>query len=143
MIAARDARTSRRIGMLRVTHLLSVFGILALCAMTEPVWAQQPPAGEGKRFETLDERAKRGREGLQELRREEAEIRQQNLEADRALCAKSKDPALCEMLATRLRGIEESLMGIDVGLGAGIRDIKSTLSTIESTIRESAIRSRP
>jgi hypothetical protein len=59
-----------------------------------------------------------------------AERRKQNLEADRALCAKSKDPALCEMLATRLRGIEDKLLGVKVEL--------KSLSDIESAIREQA-----
>ena len=88
-----------------------------------PASAQpRPPPGDSA---TAEEWKKYARELMQEQR-------QRNLEVDRALCAKSKDPALCEMLATRLRGIEDKLQGI----GIDVELSGSQLLGIELAIRE-------
>ena len=109
---------------------LFVFTVLIIaCATTTPVVVR-----------AQSEKAKQGLEDMKKLEEEfdrrAAERRQSNLEADRALCAKSKDPALCEVLATRLRGIEQSLGRIDAGLSSG-------LGAIDTTIQDFAIKSRP
>jgi hypothetical protein len=121
-VAPRKAPWSRR---------LIVFTILIIAgATTTPVVRAQ--SEKAKKFlEDIDKQQ-------QELDRKGAERRQRNLEADRTLCVKSKDPALCEMLATRLRGIEQSLGRIDAGLSSGLSSIETAISDVQL-----AIRSRP
>jgi hypothetical protein len=84
--------------------------VALIVMMAGPLWAQERRERltlTPQEQQTLWERMQKEAEELElpdPLRKEQEDRRKR--EEDAAFCAKSKDPALCEMFARRLRGIE-------------------------------------
>jgi hypothetical protein len=85
---------------------LTVLAIV-LTILVSPSWSQPPPTRETRKEEIQKQAEKEVQQFVKDLQE-----RQAAAAADRELCAKSKDPAVCEMLAQRLRGIEATLIRI-------------------------------
>jgi hypothetical protein len=98
--------------------------VIVLLALVRPAATASPKA---------EEFLKEIPEIKKQIEERRAERRKKNLADDQALCAKAKDPALCEMLATRLRGVEDKLLGIQVSL-SDLSDIESAILRLQIAI---------